>query len=345
MVKRLFFVAGLTQYLGGDDVASGAAIHTALTRHPSILFQIDEFGDWLGEVLGANAAPYRKQIGQRLKTLYSEAGGVVAGTEYADQTKMGKPREDIINPHVCLYGTTTPGQFWRAIGSGSLEDGLMARFLVFISPESYPDECRPALIPIPSGLIEAFQAIAAGPDRQADKPAPAMASNIKPEPYTAPMTPAAQEAYRAMRAAQLAKQRTNEGSYVTSIAGRMAENAIKLALVRSISRDARRPVIDETDIAWGRALAEHCIDTILREASENVADTTYGRHVTKALQLVRRHGPISEAELFRRGWLVPTRDRTAILRDMVESGMVQASVSEGGYGRGRPTVWYSIPVA
>ena len=221
----------------------------------------------------------------------------------------------------------------------------MARFLVFISPESYPDERDLALLPMPSGLIEAFQAIASGAGEAKGNLAGVMASNIKPEPYTVPMTAGAEDAYYAMRKAQLTKQRTNEGSYITSIAGRMAENAIKLSLVRSISRDARRPVIDETDIAWGRALAEHCIDTILREASENVADTTYGRYVSKALQLVRRHGPISEAELFRRGWNLPARDRGDILRIMVEAGMVEARMSEGGYGKGRPTIWYSIPEA
>ncbi|HVE23107.1 MAG TPA: bifunctional DNA primase/polymerase [Acidocella sp.] len=345
-LKDIFGAAGLTQYMGGEDIASGTAMMTALARHPCILFQIDEFGDWLDDVLGPKSTPHRKQIAQRLKTLYSAAGNFVSGTEYADQTKMGRPREDIQQPHACMYGTTTPRQFWKAIAAGSLEDGLLARFLIFVTPESYPDKQRPPHIDPPSDLIEAFKAIAEGAD---DAPGSElgqlMLATTKPEPVTVPMTTEAVAAYEALDDCQLQRQRKSAGTYVTAIAGRLTENATKLALVKAVSRNPRAPVITGADMAWARTLTEHCVDTLLREASENVADTPYAKNMQTALRLIRKHGPATEYELVRKGWRIPSRERTEILMTLAQSGEVIAVRKEGGTGKGAPATRYSIGAA
>jgi hypothetical protein len=345
-LKDIFGAAGLTQYMGGEDIASGTAMMTALARHPCVLFQIDEFGDWLDDVLGPKSAPHRKQIAQRLKTLYSAAGNFVSGTEYADQTKMGRPREDIQQPHACMYGTTTPRQFWKAIAAGSLEDGLLARFLIFVTPESYPDKQRPTHIDPPADLVAAFKAIAEGSD---DAPggelAQLMLATTKPEPVTVPMTTEAMAAYEALDDYQLQRQRKSAGTYVTAIAGRLTENATKLALVKAVSRNPRAPVITGADMAWARTLTEHCVDTLLREASENVADTPYAKNMQTALRLIRKHSPATEYELVRKGWRIPSRERTEILMTLVQSGEVIAVRKEGGTGKGAPATRYSIGAA
>lgn len=340
-IKDVLMSAGLTRYMGGEDIASGTSILTALTRHPSMLFQIDEFGDWLGDVLNPKGPAHKKQISQRLKTLYSSAKSFMPGTEYADQSRMGKPREDIIQPHACLYGTSTPAQFWRSIASGSLEDGLMARFLIFISPMSYPDTQEPSMIEPPRGLVEAFQAVATGAGEGNGNLSDIMAYNITPEPHTVPMTQEARQAQKEMQAAQLAKQRANEGTYVTAIAGRMVENSLKLALVRAVSRNPRQPIITDNDVAWGKAISDHCIDTLLREAGDNVAETAYEKSVSKCLLMVRKHGPATDYELFRKGWKAPARERADILRDLVGSGQIVAQEVKPT-GAGRPTIKYVI---
>jgi hypothetical protein len=343
-IKSVLADAGLTQYLGGEDIASGAAMMTALARHPCVLFQIDEFGDWLGDVLGEKSAPHRKQIAQRLKTLYSAAGDFVSGTEYADQSRAsGKPREDIQQPHACMYGTTTPRQFWKAIAAGSLEDGLLARFLIFVTPESYPDKQRPTHIDPPADLVAAFKAIAEGAD---DAPGGEMAqlmlATTKPEPVTVPMTTEAMAAYEALDDYQLQRQRKSAGTYVTAIAGRLTENATKLALVKAVSRNPRAPVITGPDMAWARELATHCIDTLLREAGENIADTPYAKNIQAVTRLIHKHGPSTEYELFRKGWKIPSRDRAEILQALVNSCELIQVPQESGKAGGRPTIRYAI---
>jgi hypothetical protein len=343
-IRTLLYEANLAQYLGGSDLASGAGLRSALQRHPAMLFQIDEFGDWLASVLGEKASAHRKQIASMLKELYSSASGPWQGVEYADQSRdKGKPKLDIHQPNACLYGTTTPGQFWTAVAGGSLHDGLLARMLLFVSPCSYPDERDPDLSPAATDLIAALQAIAAGPGEAAGGAGnlgAIMLAATAPEPYTVPETPAATDARRALRQDQLTQQRKHEGTYVTAIAGRLAENAMKLALIRAISRDPASPIIEAEDVAWGRALAQHCVDTLLREAAQNVADSDYERKVNRALAYIRKHGPISSDAMFRKGWRLPGKEREELLRSMLTSGLVIALEQPVGAGGGRPTTRY-----
>lgn len=343
-IRTLLYAANLPHYLGGSDVASGAGLRTALSRHPSMLFQIDEFGDWMAGVLGDKANQHKKQIASMLKELYSSASGPWSGVEYADQSAQGKPKIDIHQPNACLYGTTTPGQFWAAVGGANLHDGLLARMLLFVSPCSYPDERDPDLSPPSSELLDRLQGIAAGPQTGKEgggNLGALMLATTAPEPLTVPETAAATEARRALRQDQLTQQRRHEGTYVTAIAGRLAENAMKLALIRAISRDHAAPVIEAEDVAWGRAVAQHCVDTLLREAAQNVGDTDYERKVNRALDYIRKHGPISSDAMFRKGWRLPGKERAELLQSMVDAGLIIAIEGGGGAGGGRPSRRYA----
>jgi hypothetical protein len=339
VIKKCLHAADLNQYLGGSDIASGSGLRTALARHPAMLFQIDEFGDWLLGVVSDKAGSHRKQIAVMLKELYSSASGPWQGTEYADQSKLGRPREDIHDPHACLYGTTTPGQFWNAIAGASLHDGLMARMLLFVSPCSYPDEQEPDLTDVPPDLIDALQAIArgAGAGNLSDLMMPSMAATVT----TVAETPDASDARRAMRQDQLTQQREAEGTYVTAIAGRLAENAMKLALIRAVSRDPAKPLIDVTDVAWGRALAQHCVDTLLRDAGRHVGDTEFEKKMNLAADIIRKHGPIGASEMIAKGFRFSAKERSEIIETLLTGGIICPAPTTHK-GAGRPSVKYVI---
>ena len=57
VIKEILFQAGLADHLGGERIASGAGLITALTRQPSSLFQIDEFGKFTANVADKRRAP------------------------------------------------------------------------------------------------------------------------------------------------------------------------------------------------------------------------------------------------------------------------------------------------
>ena len=135
-------------------------------------------------------------------------------------------------------------------------------------------------------------------------------------------------------------QRKAEGTYVTAIAGRLAENAMKLALIRAVAHDPQTPTITAADIAWGRALAMHCVDTLLRDASRHVAENEYEQKLNKALDIIRKHGPMTERDMIRRGFRLPERERKEILGTL-EAGRMVVAVQVAHSGAGRPTIRYA----
>ena len=81
------------------------------------LFFIDEFGHFVQAVLDPQShAHYRREVMTQLTVLSTSATETVIGTEYANQEE--RPRQDICEPCVCIYGTTVPHTFglWQGFG-------------------------------------------------------------------------------------------------------------------------------------------------------------------------------------------------------------------------------------
>ena len=57
VITELFVEAGLGHTLGGNKIASGAGLLTAVHRQPAILFQIDEFGMFLSAAADRKRSP------------------------------------------------------------------------------------------------------------------------------------------------------------------------------------------------------------------------------------------------------------------------------------------------
>lgn len=348
VARRAIEAAGLGHYLGGETLASGRAVLTAMESHPVKLFQIDEFGLFLSSVTGPKAPAHKAEVWTELMKLYSRAKGTYRGTEYANRKE--NPRVDIVQPCCTFYGTSTPSTFWAALAGGAMSDGSLARFLLFISDNNRPERNPSAGVFEPSDeLLSGLLAVAAGRGGAAigggNLPQPhtaTMTSQDRPDPYTVPMSEAAEEAHQKGLEAEDAWARKVEGTPQATIVNRLGENAAKLALISAISRNPSDPVISVSDVEWGWLLAEHCTRSLLQDATRYLADSDYERRINKALDLIRRHGPISESQMFdRHGWRLPERDRSEILRTLVTAGMILAIPSDRSKA-GRPTVRYVL---
>ena len=192
-IKEALFAAGQGAHIGGERIASGAGLITALVRQPAILFQIDEFGRFMANVVDKRRAPkHLSEIWDLFTELATSAGTTFFGAEYADQKE--RPRQDVIEPCTCLHGVTAPGPFWEALRSGSLQDGSLARFLVFRSTREgrgAADRGRrraAASAAAPqAGLLQHLAAHGGGvqrsgrPDAGADAPAAAVGCSHQPD--------------------------------------------------------------------------------------------------------------------------------------------------------------------
>jgi hypothetical protein len=79
------------------------------------------------------------EILDNMTELYTAASGIFLGAEYANRDGSNE-RRDIVQPCLCVYGTTTPLHFWGALQGANVVDGSLARFLILPSDEDYPDE-------------------------------------------------------------------------------------------------------------------------------------------------------------------------------------------------------------
>ena len=284
-IKEMFSQAGFASHLGGERIASGAGLISALTRQPASLFQIDEFGRFMANVVDKHRAPkHLSEIWDLFTELATSAATTFMGAEYADQKE--RPRQDIIQPCACVHGVTAPGPFWESLSTGSLQDGSLARFLVFRSEDDIPDRNRTprSLRDVPQPLLDALKAIANAGGSNRGNLAQTGSATIVPAPILVKMDPSALAVFDDLDLEMTARQRAAVGTEQGAVLARVWENTAKVALIKAVSADPYAPVIREPDALWARALVGHCIGTLLLQSERHLADKGASKNThTRAL--------------------------------------------------------------
>ncbi len=334
VIKELLFQAGLADHLGGERIASGAGLITALNRQPASLFQIDEFGKFTANVADKRRAPkHLSEIWDLFTELATSAGTTFFGAEYADQRE--RPRQDIIEPCASIHGVSAPGPFWEALKSGSLQDGSLARFLVFRSEDDIPDRNRrpAALADLPANLVEAVQSVVAvGADQPRGNLASLSAPGVKPAPLTVPMDAEATAIFDALDDEMTLRQRAAIGSDQSAALARVWENSAKVALIKAVSANPRAPVIRGVDAQWAREVVDHCVATLLIQAERHLANNETERCTKRILEVVRAagHGGIRQRDLTRKLQFIEPKVRRELIADLIESEQLVAASSVTG---------------
>jgi hypothetical protein len=336
-----FVQASMTEYLGGSRIGSSAGLLTAVKDHPVVLFALDEIGHMLGINAGKNAGAHKAEILPLFTELWSKAGSQYFGTNYGDSKLL--PKVVLHEPHVVLFGVTVPGVMWKAFGSGALSDGSLARFLVFESPESYPDKQRPVSMPMPESLTDGLRSIAGTVPSGIGNLAgyrPRMDSAVAEDARIVPCDAAATTLLDALSDEELALERRHRGTSQTAFWARWWEHTVRVAMIRAISRDYDVPMIVAGDVTWARALTLHCIRHVLAQVADNVADTPWEASCKAITAFIRDAGhPVSTTELARRLRNIDMRTRALILGDLVNGGEV--IVTEERNGSPKPARFYT----
>ena len=334
-LQRLADAADLGRFLGGEKIASGSGLISALRRHPAQLFPIDEFGLYLGCLTGQNAAPHLRDLMATLMTLFSSAATTYRGTEYADAEK--RPRAELKQPHVCVYGTTTPDQLYAALTSMQGLDGSLARFVIVHAPEEPPQRVRAALVPPPDGLVGALRQLA-GPGPSGGNLVGAGGATVDTtDPVTVPMGPGVWDAWEALHVGSRSLASDAAGR---AIYARVAENAAKLALVAAVAKNPKVPIIGAEEFTWGREFALWTANRLVAEVARRVSDTRAESDTKRVAELVRTSGPdgLTRTELVRRCFFLRSRDREEVISTLLQAGVIveNRQASTGG----RPAVRY-----
>lgn len=343
---RLMIAAGLANHVGSSKIASGAGLLTAITRNPSIYFPLDEVGFLISSAADRKRAPkHLTEIIDNLTEFYSLADSTFLGIAYANDKE--KPREVIEQPCLCLFGVTTPGVFWGSLSSDNVIDGSLARMLIFESENHYPDPQHDLVSNEPPGeLVALMEAVAKGADGSMPFPLGNTAAAI-PKPWTVPYaTPQAEARARAMREEQIDMLRRHQGTHLTGIIARLAENAAKVALIKAVTDNPDRPQITAADLDWGMGIASRSVQTLTQAVKERVADNEYEATLKRVHKAIADAGSagIDGNKLSRRTQGVDRRKRVDILAHLEEAGMIRVmemAKSEGARGPAR-RVYFDI---
>lgn len=257
VIQHLFQWAGeegpnaeIARMTGHEDFSSDTSIYSALKLQNPILFQIDEFGLFMQAVgSSSRTAPHLHNVNSALLKLYSKSRTVFRPKAYAD------PRRniEIVQPHVCLYGTSVASNFWTAMDRDKVEGGFLPRMLIFENTEAEHGEATE--VDPPETVLHFLRKLYS---------IPCGLAHNQPVPTLLETTADAQALLDEYR--DTARSQLDESKRVTCLWTRAAENATKVAMIHACMRDwmgnfaaGDLPVIDAASADWGIRLVDYLV--------------------------------------------------------------------------------------
>ncbi len=239
------------------------------------------------------------------------------------------------NPNLCIYGTSTPDDFWASVSSLNTADGLLPRFMLFNVTGAKPERVEPgrSVDDVPKALVEAVQALALA-GRSSGNLAHNEHGSIASKPVTV--------RYSDDAAAELARfeavvEKTSSTPGSAPILNRAVEHAIKLALTASVA--GNHEVIRGDAMKWAVQLSWLSTCTMIEETGDRIADNQREADRNRIFGHIKRAGKegITAGRIADRCGSIDSKRRNELLSDMV---LAERIVSMVTLTKGRPMARY-----
>jgi hypothetical protein len=316
VVTDMLGLAGVDQFVGHNDFTSSAALIKSLQGmgQNAKVSMIDEFGHMLQRLSNAKAANHERDLIRALTELFSASGRKFKGKAYATQDAL-----EVDSPHFCLFGMATPGQFFEAFGSGGLDDGSFARYIIIPAGESYLQSPNDSLLESVAERVSDLAKMRQG-----------IPSDI-PVAFAVP----AWSRWTTLRDQAEAFAIYCEENGVRGgapIMRRVAEQAMKIAMIVAIGNDWRSPSVSERDLNIGHAIAWYCAAVMIGQSS-SIVDNEHEGNKVKIKQYMQDQKGATKTQITRKFRNLRARDVREMISDLIEGGeAVEAqSKSDKGY--------------
>lgn len=344
-IKALVKACGLEEIMMGERAVSGSGLISALQEHPRKLGQWDEFGRLMQMLNSSTSASHQQDVGKTITEIFTSSDSTFFGADYSTgggQKKVERPM--IIEPCLCLYGTSTPDSYFKALTSAGIENGELNRFIVVRPTIEVPDgQLRPRDISPPDGIVKKVKESA-----DVRRPGAGNLTGISAITETDLMDVEFEEdaLKLSLQLRDFQKQKTRNKEKLYQLWQRYNENTIKLAMISAISADPIKPIITMDRLLWAKSIVEYSIQRMVMDFSRNIADTEHEKnmqYVMKALDDLSGGDPMREvgrSAIVKKTAQINARTREPILADLMETGQLVRIEAEPTGGRGRPAVNY-----
>ena len=335
-LKRLITAAGLDRFSGPNRFMSATALRNSVTTKPSCLCMVDEFGGMMRQINDPRAGIHSVLIRSDLLEMFTSASTFFEGAAYAKESP-----QKIHNPNLCIYGTSTPDDFWASVSSLNTADGLLPRFMLFNVTGPKPDRVEPSrnVDDVPKALIEAVQALAL---------AGRGAGNLSHNEHGSSASKPVMVRYSADAATELARFEASiveREALATSgslpILNRAKEHAINLALTVSVATDWETPIITGDAMKWAVKLSWLSTSTMIEETHDRIADNQREADLKRVLGHIKKAAKdgITEGTIADRCGSIDKKRRGELLDDLVLAGRIERVFLPT---KGRPKVRFVI---
>lgn len=321
------------ELLGGADFASDSSIEQRIERCPATLFLLDEVGHLLANAQkGRN--PHLVKIVPLLMQLYSCAGDVFTGREYADAEKQRR----LVQPCCCIWGVTTPNEFCKGLSVSDIESGWLSRCLVFRTdsvPEMRWDKIE--AVP-PEALVQRVsdwftRKIAfAGDVPEVNElmiQRDGLNSSVAPPQLIVPITNGAHSVFKAMYYST--RDIASKSGEFCSLWLKCIENAKKIALIVAASENFDSPVITPAIADYSSRLVVYLMHDFCEYTAHLIYDNPMDAKKKKILAIIRGAGldGISKRATTRRTQrFCNGAERNMMLDDLIEAEEIFDEVSK-----------------
>lgn len=346
-IKKLVHAAGITDdVMGGEEISSDAAIQTCIKKRPSVIFMLDEIGHFLSNVNHRNSPAYLRAISSTFTKLFGCSSSLYISKEYADQ--KNNPRVIIIEPNVCLFGTTVPSRFFKSISPDEVMDGFLSRLLVFQSTDPVPPRRSPESFDPPEHLVNFIQHWWKMDSRPA-----VQTGNLNRVINNAPIIFKADDKAKEIfdRFADTCDQNTLalsevDGSGLEALWARALEHSIKVALTVSCGIPGTTTEINHECADYGVQLVSRLVSGLVESVRHKIGHTELDRNEKAILKVVADSADkgITMARLSRLAPPMTPNDRKQILQNLMEKEHIVHVRGDGGQGKGRPASIFYINI-
>jgi hypothetical protein len=317
-VKDLFEESGCGNMACVEDIASDSAIVTALTTAESQLFLLDEVGRFL-ETTKKGATHLFNVVSVLLK-LYSSADQIYYGKIYASEDKRVK----IIQPNLCLLGSTVPDTLYKGLNYEAATDGFLSRMLIFETDENIVRKQRnKKFLKKPSAeLVSQIKALKRKPINHS--PDGDVDGALNPKPLVVEMDEDAHNLIIEFDEHLFNfRNELREKGKAESTYNRSAQLAEQIALILSIGNNVDNPVITREEMLYSIKLSKYLSDNMQYIVENYMAKNDYEHEVKRILRLIQESGYIALSEISRKTQNLPGHIRNDVLETLQQSKQIE----------------------